>query len=64
MESYDNDKQRPGVRWRTADEEAQDTSRALTRAHTNASQLSIHTLQSRRSSIDLSAHLPIHYRTV
>ena len=65
MEGSENDKQKPGIRWHTTDEEAQETSRQpLGRSQTNASQFSIHTLQSRRSSFDLSTTLPIHYRTV
>ncbi len=57
----------PRIRWRGADEEmamAKDGRPTLARTHSNTSHLSIHSIHSRRESIDPSTALPIQYRTV
>ena len=65
MEQFDIDGQKPGVRWHTVDEEALETSRnPVMRRQTSNSQLSIHSVHSRRGSIDPGTMLPIQYRTV
>ncbi|KAI9825267.1 MAG: hypothetical protein M1832_001301 [Thelocarpon impressellum] len=55
----------PRIRWRSEDEEAAKQGRSnLVRSQSNGSQLSIHSVHSRRDSIDPATALPIHYRTV
>ena len=65
MEGSESDGQKPGIRWHTTDEEALETSRnPVTQTQSTNSQLSIHSVQSRRGSIDPGTMLPIQYRTV
>ncbi|KAL9074564.1 MAG: hypothetical protein Q9161_002156 [Pseudevernia consocians] len=65
MEGSESDGQKPGIRWYTTDEEALETSRnPVTQTQSTNSQLSIHSVQSRRGSIDPGTMLPIQYRTV
>ena len=65
MEGFENDGQKSGVRWHTNDEEALETSRnPVTHTQATSSQLSIHSVHSRRGSIDPATMLPILYRTV
>ena len=65
MEAFESDGQKPGLRWHTIDEEALDSIRnPVTHTQATSSQLSIHSVPSRRSSIDPGTMLPIQYRTV